>query len=118
MMLSCPGLRVVPVTVHLRCGKQSTIFPARRLFMPAASPKRRYGAISAWPTKLVVAGLNPHAGEAGGRGREEIEIIEPAVAELRAVGIDVRGLSRPIRCFIPTRVPLLTPRSACITIRR
>ena len=40
---------------------------------------------------LAVAGLNPHAGEAGGLGREEIEIIEPAIAELRAAGIDARG---------------------------
>ncbi|HEY2538320.1 MAG TPA: 4-hydroxythreonine-4-phosphate dehydrogenase PdxA, partial [Stellaceae bacterium] len=40
---------------------------------------------------LAVAGLNPHAGEAGGLGREEIEIIEPAIARLREQGIDARG---------------------------
>jgi 4-hydroxythreonine-4-phosphate dehydrogenase len=40
---------------------------------------------------LAVAGLNPHAGEAGGLGREDIDIIAPAIAELRAAGIDARG---------------------------
>ena len=40
---------------------------------------------------LAVAGLNPHAGEGGGLGREEIEIIEPAIARLREQGIDARG---------------------------
>ncbi len=40
---------------------------------------------------LAVAGLNPHAGEAGGLGREEIEIVAPAIAALRRDGIDARG---------------------------
>ena len=48
---------------------------------------------------LSVAGLNPHAGEAGSLGREEIEIIEPAVAELRAAGIDARGPLPPDTMF-------------------
>ncbi|HYN12384.1 MAG TPA: 4-hydroxythreonine-4-phosphate dehydrogenase PdxA [Burkholderiales bacterium] len=41
--------------------------------------------------RVAVAGLNPHAGEGGTMGREEIEIIAPAVAELKAQGIDARG---------------------------
>src|SRR5712671_6041800 len=48
---------------------------------------------------LSVAGLNPHAGETGSLGREEIEIIEPAVAELRAAGIDARGPLPPDTMF-------------------
>jgi 4-hydroxythreonine-4-phosphate dehydrogenase len=40
---------------------------------------------------LAVAGLNPHAGEAGGLGREEIEIVEPAIAALRRDGVEARG---------------------------
>jgi 4-hydroxythreonine-4-phosphate dehydrogenase len=92
MMLSCPGLRVVPVTVHLPLRQAihdlscSAIVHAGRI--TEAALRRDFGVAD---PKLVVAGLNPHAGEAGGLGREEIEIIEPAVAELRAVGIDVRG---------------------------
>jgi 4-hydroxythreonine-4-phosphate dehydrogenase len=41
--------------------------------------------------RLAVAGLNPHAGEGGTIGREDVEIVAPAVADLRAEGIDVRG---------------------------
>jgi 4-hydroxythreonine-4-phosphate dehydrogenase len=40
---------------------------------------------------LAVAGLNPHAGEGGALGREDIDIVAPAVARLRAAGIDARG---------------------------
>ena len=68
---------------------------------------------------LVVAGLNPHAGEAGGLGREEIEIIEPAVAELRAAGIDVSGpLAADTMFHAEAPQGFTTRRCACITIRR
>jgi len=92
MMLVCPALRVVPVTVHLALGQAilelstSTIVHAGRV--TNAALRRDFGVAA--PT-LAIAGLNPHAGEAGGLGREEIEIIEPAIAELRAAGIDARG---------------------------
>jgi 4-hydroxythreonine-4-phosphate dehydrogenase len=99
-MLACPGLRVVPVTVHLPLRRaiqdlsSSAIVHAGRV--TEAALRRDFGV--AVPT-LVVAGLNPHAGEAGGLGREEIEIIEPAVAEMRAAGIEVRGPLPPDTMF-------------------
>jgi len=40
---------------------------------------------------LAIAGLNPHAGEGGSLGREDLDIVAPAIAELRAAGIDARG---------------------------
>jgi 4-hydroxythreonine-4-phosphate dehydrogenase len=92
MMLVCPELRVVPVTIHLALRRvaetltRDMIVHAGRV---AAAALRRDFAIAA--PVLAVAGLNPHAGEAGGLGREEIEIIEPALAELRRAGIDARG---------------------------
>ena len=92
MMLACPGLRVVPVTIHLalrqaiRDLSTAAIVHAGRV--TEAALRHDFGVAA--PT-LAVAGLNPHAGEAGGLGREEIEIIEPAIAELRAARIDVRG---------------------------
>src|SRR5260370_16625063 len=100
MMLACPGLRVVRVTVHLPLRRaiqdlsSAAIVHAGRI--TAAAVRRDFGVAA--PT-LVVAGLNPHAGEAGGLGREEIEIIEPAVAELRAAGIEVRGPLPPDTMF-------------------
>jgi len=92
MMLVCPALRVVPVTVHLALRQAiqrlctSAIVHAGRV--TEAALRRDFGVAA---PILAIAGLNPHAGEAGGLGREEIEIIEPAIARLRAAGIDVRG---------------------------
>jgi 4-hydroxythreonine-4-phosphate dehydrogenase len=100
MMLVCPGLRVVPVTIHLALRRaietvsSAAILHAGRI--TDAALRRDFGVGS---PVLAVAGLNPHAGEAGSLGREEIEIIEPAVAELRAAGIDVRGPLPPDTMF-------------------
>ena len=49
--------------------------------------------------RLAIAGLNPHAGEAGTMGREEIDIIAPAIAALRAEGIDALGPMPPDTMF-------------------
>jgi 4-hydroxythreonine-4-phosphate dehydrogenase len=92
MMLVCPTLRVVPVTIHLALSRAiedlctPAIVHAGRV--TEAALRRDFGI--AGPV-LAVAGLNPHAGEAGGLGREEIEIIGPAIEELRHTGIDARG---------------------------
>jgi len=92
MMLVCPVLRVVPVTIHLALRqavlelRASAIVHAGRV--TDAALRRDFGVAA--PT-LAIAGLNPHAGEGGGLGREEIEIIEPAIAELRTAGIEARG---------------------------
>ena len=100
MMLACPELRVVPVTIHLALRRaieslsSAAIVHAGRI--TDAALRRDFGVGS---PVLAVAGLNPHAGEAGSLGREEIEIIEPAVAELRAAGIDARGPLPPDTMF-------------------
>jgi len=102
MMLAAPGLRVVPVTIHvallesIRCLSQGVIVAAGRV---TAAALRRDFAIA--QPRLAVAGLNPHAGEAGAMGREEIDIIAPAVAELRAAGIDAFGPLPPDTLFHP-----------------
>ncbi|HEV2675930.1 MAG TPA: 4-hydroxythreonine-4-phosphate dehydrogenase PdxA [Aliidongia sp.] len=92
MMLTCPGLRVVPITIHqsLRSAIQDLsidkIVTAARI--TAAALSRDFGIPR--PT-LAISGLNPHAGEGGAFGREEIDIIAPAIARLRAEGLDVDG---------------------------
>ncbi len=92
MMLACPGLRVVPVTVHLPLAKalaaltKDVIVHAGRV--TAAALRRDFGIAK---PRLAVAGLNPHAGEHGALGDEEIQIIAPAVAALRAEGFLVTG---------------------------
>jgi len=92
MMLACPGLKVVPVTVHLALKeavqrlKTGDIVSAGRI--TAQALMRDFGISR---PRLAVAGLNPHAGESGAMGREEIEVIAPAVEVLRAEGHAVSG---------------------------
>src|SRR5271170_2511756 len=92
MMLASPQLRVVPVTIHLALREAveqlsaAAIVHAGRLAHQALV--HDFGI--ARPV-IACAGLNPHAGEAGALGREDIDIIMPAIAELRAAGVDVRG---------------------------
>jgi 4-hydroxythreonine-4-phosphate dehydrogenase len=92
MMLVCPELRVVPVTIHLALRRAVETLDAAAIVaagrIAAAALQRDFGIDA---PVLAVAGLNPHAGEAGGLGREEIEIVEPAIAALRRDGIDARG---------------------------
>ncbi|HYU14113.1 MAG TPA: 4-hydroxythreonine-4-phosphate dehydrogenase PdxA [Stellaceae bacterium] len=92
MMLACPELRVVPVTIHLALRQaietlsSAMIVAAGRVTHAALI--RDFGLAA---PILAVAGLNPHAGEGGNLGREDLDIVAPAVAELRALGIDARG---------------------------
>lgn len=92
MMLACPDLRVVPVTIHvalseaIRTLDSDTIVTAGET--TALALRRDFGIAA---PRLAVAGLNPHAGEDGAMGREDIDIVAPAVAELRARGIDAIG---------------------------
>ena len=92
MMLACPELRVVPVTIHLSLRQAieslSTAAIVHAGRVTEAALRRDFGIAS---PVLAVAGLNPHAGEAGSLGREDIDIVAPAVAALRAAGIDARG---------------------------
>jgi 4-hydroxythreonine-4-phosphate dehydrogenase len=92
MMLVGGGLRVVPVTIHVALREAlhqlttAKIVEASRI--AAAALRRDFGIDR---PRLAVSGLNPHAGEGGALGREEIEIITPAIERLRADGIDVAG---------------------------
>ena len=102
MMLACPALRVVPVTIHLsladavRALTPALIVRAGRL--TAAGLKSLFGIAR---PKLAVAALNPHAGEQGTMGDEELRLIGPAIEQLRADGIDVRGPAPADTLFHP-----------------
>jgi 4-hydroxythreonine-4-phosphate dehydrogenase len=92
MMLASSQLRVVPVTIHLalRCAiaqlSSAAIVHAGRVTQAAL--RRDFGVAA---PVIAVAGLNPHAGEAGALGREDLDLVAPAIAELRAAGVDARG---------------------------
>jgi len=91
MMLANEDLRVVLVTIHvsLRDAIEQADFQAQLRAMRLAHKGCLAFGIGA--PRIAVAGLNPHAGEGGLFGREEIEIIAPAVAKAREEGLDVRG---------------------------
>lgn len=100
MMLVGPDLRTVPITIHLPLRKVaeqlSTELIVSRARTVARSLIRDFGIAN---PRLAVAGLNPHGGEGGAIGREELEIIGPAVAELRAENIQVSGPLSPDAMF-------------------
>jgi 4-hydroxythreonine-4-phosphate dehydrogenase len=92
MMLACRELRVVPATVHVPLSRVPELLTADLLVETGrvldAALRRDFGVAA---PRIAVAGLNPHAGEAGAMGREDLEVVAPAVARLRAEGIDARG---------------------------
>jgi len=92
MMLAGPSLKVVPLTVHVPLAAVSGLLTPALIGGKArvvARALRRDFGIDA--PRLAFAGLNPHAGEDGALGREELEVIAPAIADLVAEGIDARG---------------------------
>jgi 4-hydroxythreonine-4-phosphate dehydrogenase len=92
MMLASPDLRVVPITVHASLRKMLEMISIDRIVAVAhvtAEALRTQWGIAA--PRLAIAGLNPHAGEDGTMGEEEVTIIRPAIARLRADGLDVSG---------------------------
>jgi len=90
MMLAGPSLRVALATIHTPLAKVPGSLTRERLVhvgrVVGEALKRDFGIAA---PRIAFAGLNPHAGEHGTIGREEIEIIDPAAAALRAEGWDV-----------------------------
>ncbi len=92
MLLLSGSLRVALVTTHLALADVPAAITPERLLATLRivhMDMERHFALS--PPRIAVLGLNPHAGEAGHLGREEIEVIEPALRELRAAGLDLQG---------------------------
>jgi 4-hydroxythreonine-4-phosphate dehydrogenase len=92
MMLWSPELAVVPVTIHLPLrevpGRLTSDLIVETGTIAARDLKRRFGIAQ---PRLAIAGLNPHAGEAGTLGDEDLAVVAPAVARLRAEGIAAAG---------------------------
>jgi 4-hydroxythreonine-4-phosphate dehydrogenase len=103
MLLAAPGLRTVPVTIHesLRAAlsRLDTGLIVGVARTAAEGLRRDFGI--AHP-RLVVAGVNPHAGEAGTMGTEDRDVVAPAVVALRAAGIDARGPLPADTLFTPS----------------
>jgi len=92
MMLASPLLRVVPATIHIPLAEVPAALTAERLEsvlrVTEAALRLDFGLPA---PRIAVTGLNPHAGEEGRIGREEIEVIGPVVTKLAAEGLRVSG---------------------------
>lgn len=92
MMLACPGLRVALATTHLPLRAVADAITSERLERVIrilhADLQGKFGLRQ---PRILVCGMNPHAGEGGHLGHEEIEIIEPLLQRLRSEGIQLDG---------------------------
>jgi 4-hydroxythreonine-4-phosphate dehydrogenase len=92
MMLAAKELRVVPLTIHIALkdvpGALTQELIMEKARITHAAFINQFGMAA---PRLVLAGLNPHAGEDGQFGREDIDILVPAIAQLRDEGIDITG---------------------------
>ena len=92
MMLACPGLRVVPATIHIPISDVPAALTEALLEetirITHAGLIRDFGLQS---PRIAVAGLNPHAGEGGAMGWEDERMIRPLVDRLAAEGMAIRG---------------------------
>jgi 4-hydroxythreonine-4-phosphate dehydrogenase len=102
MLLLSDQLRVALVTTHLPLAEVPRAITRERLLATLRivhlDLERHF---SLTPPRIALLGLNPHAGEAGHLGREEIDIIQPAIEDLRAEGLDVQGPVPADTAFTP-----------------
>jgi 4-hydroxythreonine-4-phosphate dehydrogenase len=92
MLLAGPALKVVPITVHVPLADVPRLLTIELVLAKARATARalpRHFPLEA--PRLAFAGLNPHAGEGGAIGREELDVLVPAIEQLRAEGIDAAG---------------------------
>ena len=102
MLLTSGSLRVALATTHLPLTAVSAAITQDSLCETAAILQRdlkRWWGITA--PRIAVCGLNPHAGESGYLGDEELQTIAPAIARMRAAGIDARGPLPADTVFVP-----------------
>ena len=92
MMIAGPELRTIPVTIHIPLRDVPDALTTRMVYETCRIADHdlrvRFGIAS---PRLAISGLNPHAGENGALGREDETVVAPAVAQLRAEGVDAFG---------------------------
>lgn len=102
MLLAGPSVKAVPLTVHCALaevpGRITQELILRRTRIVARAMQTDFGIAA---PRIAIAGLNPHAGEDGRMGREEIETIAPAIAQLRGENIDATGPHPADTLFAP-----------------
>ncbi len=103
MMLANAELRTVLVSIHIGLRQALEAVTYDNIVQTLVITHRALGAVLGHAPRIGVAGLNPHAGEGGLFGREEIDTIAPAIAAAQAQGIDARGPFAPDTVFMRAR---------------
>jgi 4-hydroxythreonine-4-phosphate dehydrogenase len=103
MMLANEELRTVLVSIHVSLREAIESVTYGKVLQTLRITHAALGDVLGRPPRMAVAGLNPHAGEGGLFGREELDVIAPAVASARAEGMDARGPFAPDTVFMRAR---------------
>lgn len=103
MMLANDELRVVLVSIHISLREAIEAVTCANILQTLLITHQSLSAVLRRAPRIAVAGLNPHAGEGGLFGREELEIIAPAIAQARAQGLNVSGPFAPDTVFMRAR---------------
>ena len=103
MMLASDELRTVLVSIHVALRDAIAAVTRDNVLQTLHITHQALSRSLGRAPRIAVAGLNPHAGEGGLFGREEIEVIAPAVATARAQGLDVHGPFAPDTVFMRAR---------------
>ena len=109
MMLASDALRTVLVSIHVSLREAIEAVTRANVLQTLRITHAALSATLGRAPRIAVAGLNPHAGEGGLFGREEIEAIAPAIADARAEGVDAHGPFAPDTVFMRARARPGTP---------
>lgn len=103
MMLASPELRTVLVSIHVSLRQAIAAVTQDNILQTLRITQKALKTVLHRSPRIAVAGLNPHSGEGGLFGQEEIEIISPAIEVARREGIDARGPYPPDTVFMRAR---------------
>ena len=103
MMLASDELRTVLVSIHVALREAIAAVTSHNVLQTLRITHAALSRSLGRAPRIAVAGLNPHAGEGGLFGREELEIIAPAIAAVRAEGVDAHGPYAPDTVFMRAR---------------
>ena len=103
MMLANDELRTVLVSIHLSLREALDAITPDKVMQTLQITHAALQRLLGHAPRIAVAGVNPHAGEGGLFGREEIEVLQPVIAQARAQGMDVHGPFAPDTVFMRAR---------------
>ena len=103
MMLANDELRTVLVSIHVSLREALDAITPEQVMQTLQITHQSLSRLLGRAPRIAVAGVNPHAGEGGLFGREEIEVLQPVIAQARAQGMDVHGPFAPDTVFMRAR---------------